>query len=98
MELKVNEIATRYLCGLRRVSSVAEGLLLSEEVLLLPENADIVVWENGQVKVSGFGNLIDVENTDLLRIIRVLESGKMEYQETNILAPATYLHSLKEIP
>ena len=54
MDKKINNSATDYLRGLKRVSSVKEAKLFEEDVLLLPENIDIIVEEDSNVRTIGF--------------------------------------------
>lgn len=98
MDKKMIEEATRYLKGLKRVTSVEEGLCCYEDVLLLPENVDVAVDENSNIKTIGFDKSKDIKAKDLLRIIIVYDAQNMQYQETNILAPSVYVHSLQEKP
>lgn len=98
MDKRMIEEATRYLKGLKRVISVEEGLSCSEDVLLLPENVDVAVDENSNIKTIGFDKSKDIKAKDLLRIIIVNDAQNIQYQETNILAPSVYVHSLQEKP
>lgn len=98
MDKKINNSATDYLRGLKRVSSVKEAKLFEEDVLLLPENIDIIVEENSNVRTIGFDRSKDIKAKDLLRIIQVQDAQLMDYTELNVLSPSVYVHSLQEKP
>lgn len=98
MDKKISNNATDYLRSLKRVSSVEEGNLYEEDVLLLPEYIDITVEENSNVRTIGFDRSKDIKAKDLLRIIQVQDAERMEYTELNILSPSVYVHSLQEKP
>lgn len=98
MDKRMIEEATQYLKSLKRVNSVEEGECHLEDVLLLPENIDIAVDENCNVKTNGFDRSRDIKAKDLLRIIHIEDARNMLYKETNVLAPSVYVHSLPEKP
>lgn len=98
MDKKMIEEATQYLKKLKRVKSVDEGMNYDEEVLLLPDYVDFVVDENCNIKTIGFDKSKDIKAKDLLRVIKVEDAENMQYQETNVLSPSVYVHSLQEKP
>lgn len=98
MDKRMIEEATQYLKGLKRVKSVEEGMQYSEDVLLLPDNVDVVVDENCNIRTIGFDKSKDIKAKDLLRVIEVKDAKSMQYRETNVLAPSVYVHSLPEKP
>lgn len=98
MDKRMIDDATHYLKGLKRVSTVEEGLKYTEDVLLLPENIDFAIDENSNIRTIGFDKSKDIKAKDLLRIIKVEDALAMKYQETNILSPSVYVHSLREKP
>lgn len=98
MDNKINKEATQYLKKLKRVSTVEEASQYDEDVLLLPENVDILVYENSNVKTIGIDKSRDIKVKDLLRIIQVDDAQRMHYKELNVLSPSVYVHSLSEKP
>lgn len=98
MDKRMIEEATHYLKGLKRIKSVEEGMQYSEDVLLLPDNVDIVVDERSNIRIIGFAKSEKIKAKDLLRIIEVEEPRGMQYRETNVLSPSMYVHSLQEKP
>lgn len=98
MDKRMIEEATQYLKGLKRVKSVEEGMQYSEDVLLLPDNIDVVVDDNCNIRTIGFDKSKDIKAKDLLRVIEVKDAKSMQYRETNVLAPSVYVHSLQEKP
>lgn len=98
MDKRMIEEATNYLKSLKRVKSVDEGRNYDCDVLLLPEHIDVAVDEKCNIKTSGFDKSKDIKAKDLLRIITVDDAEKIKYQETNVLAPSVFVHSLSEKP
>ena len=98
MDIKVNVAATDYLRQLNRVSLVEMGAQFKEDVLLLPENIDVIVDENSNVRTVGLDKSKDIKAKDLLRIIEVKNAQHLDYKELNVLSPSVYVHSLQEKP
>lgn len=98
MDKRMIEEATQYLKGLKRVESVDEAMEYTDEVLLLPEYIDVCVDEDSNVKTFGFDKSKDIKAKDLLKIIKVINAEKVQFEETNILSPSVYVHSLQEKP
>lgn len=98
MELKILNDATEYLNRLERVNSVEEAVMTNEDVLFLPERCSIKVLEDSNVIVEGLGSTRDYKAKDLLRVIRVIDALKMDYEECKILVPSIYAHSLHVKP
>ena len=98
MDKIINKSATDYLRSLKRVSSVEEGKLYKEDVLLLPRNIDILVEENSNVRTVGLDSISDKKSKDLLRIVQVENAEQVKYTELNVLSPSVYVHLLQEKP
>lgn len=90
--------ATEYLKNLKRVPSVSEGEKYHEDVLLLPETIDFIVDNNSNIQTIGFDKSKDIKARDLLRIISIEDANRLKFQETNILSPSVYVHSLQDKP
>ena len=93
-----NKEATEYIRGLDRISSVEEGKMYAEDVLLLPKHVDIIVDQNSNIRTIGLEKSRDIKAKDLLRIIHIEDAQNLKYTETNVLSPSVYVHSLTEKP
>jgi len=98
MDKRMIEEATKYLKNMKRINTVEDGEHYSEDVLLLPANVDVEVDENSNIRTIGFDKSKDIKAKDLLRIIKVKDAATIQYDETNVLAPSVYVHSLQEKP
>lgn len=98
MDNRMMQEAEKYLGQLKRVGSVEEGLACEEDVLYLPQHVRLVLDENSNVRTVGLDGNRDKKAKDLLRIIKVTDALNMEYEETNVLSPSAYVHSLEEKP
>lgn len=98
MDNKTMLEAKAYLESLKRVSSVEEGLTYDQDVLYLPKDVKLILKEDFNVQTEGLDEKSDKKVRDLLRIIKVKDPLNMEYEETNVLSPSVYVHSLDVKP
>lgn len=96
--MKINKSASNALNLLNRVKIPNKNIVGSEpDVLLLPDNVEILYMENNLLKTSGLGSKLDQKNKDLLRMITIDESS-LDYTESVTLMPRTLAESMLEIP
>lgn len=98
MDTKMMLEAKKYLEQLQRVSSIEEGLASSQDVLYLSRHVKLILNEDFNVRTDGLDENNDKKVRDLLRIIKVKDPLNMQYEETNILSPSVYVHSLEVKP
>lgn len=97
MDMRELKEATRYINGLRRVNTIYDEEY-TEDVLYLPLECEIKVLEDSNVVIKGLGYMKDGKAKDLLRVVRVKDALNMKYEETKILVPSIFAHSLEEKP
>jgi hypothetical protein len=99
LQLNVNDRATRYLNGLRRIEKIPDKeLSFDDHVLLFPEHADLFYTSNHVIVTSGLGKESDSKQQDLLTHIEIRDPLNADYAETKILMPRIYAESLNPIP
>lgn len=95
MSNKVWAEATEYINSLTRIKDISEATLYpDEDVLLLPSGIEINVLHDSNVVLNGLDKSKDSKAKDLLRVIKVTDALELKYEETNILVPSLYAHSL----
>ncbi len=98
MEEFVRQEGQLYLDRLRRFSDLPRGLACGEEALLLPDGVSLRLEADSCVRTGGLSPQLDQKKKDLLRVVWVQDALAMRYEETNLLSPSVYVHSLGQKP
>ena len=93
-----NITGTRNINKLPRTTNLSKALLSKKEILLLPDDVKIIMTDDYKIETIGLGLTLDSKKRDLLRIIKINDALKMDFELTNVISPRTYVESLSPIP
>ena len=95
----INKTATNYINNLTRINELNDANLYPDkDVLFLPDNINIAVFNDSNIQTNGLNDTLDKKRKDLLRTIIIKDALNIDYEETNILSPSVYIHSLDDKP
>lgn len=98
MENRSKNIISNYLQKIPRIDFPEEAQKHKEDVFLLPHRFEYSIDGNSNLRLLNFKKTKDYKAQDIIRIVSIIDPLNAIYEETNIITPSVFMHSLEPVP